>query len=209
MIDAMKDFNKEFFQSSWGENGYYETFSYGVGYKKVCEVGIYPFVSDSKVALEIGSGGGTFTQFMVNKFEKLTAIDVIKRPPQFNDYENFTYIELGDKDFSCTGIKRNSIDFCFAYNVFCHLSNKALTEYLKSVNRVMKKDGDFVFMLSKFSSRLVENINQYSLGDLLPMGHFYQDLRTLDIIVDLKQWDIVNNNLIPEHRDILVHLKKN
>lgn len=207
----MSDLNKEYFQSSWGENGYYETFSYGVGYKNVIEATINPFISQDKTALEIGPGGGTFTQFMVGKFKHLTAIDVIRKPPQFDLYESFKYIELPNKCFRCNGVKDRSIDYCFSYNVFCHLSNVALSEYIRDVNRVMKSGGDFIFMISNFehTRRLTENADKYTLGSFLPMGHFYQDLRTLDIIVDLKQWDIVNNNLIPEHRDILVHLKKN
>lgn len=38
------------------------------------------------------------------------------------------------------------------------------------------------------------------------MGHFAQDDRTIDIIVG-EGWEIISRNMIPEHRDIVVHLK--
>jgi SAM-dependent methyltransferase len=204
----MKDFSKDFFQNAWGEDGYYETFNYGVGYLKVCEVGITPFYDENKKALEIGPGGGTFTQFLINKFKHLIAIDVIKMPRQFSEYKDFTYLELNDKYFTCP-LPLNYIDFCFSYNVFCHLSNDALKQYIESINKVMKVGGDFVFMLSNIShSGKFDDVTKYTIGDMLPMGHFYQDDRTIDLIVDFNQWDIVNRNMLPNHRDILVHLKK-
>lgn len=206
----MSELSKSFFQEAWGEHGYYEYFSYGVGIDKVCEVALTPFLSEEKRALEIGSGGGTFTDRMVDKFKRLTAIDVIRIPERFKEFNNFEYIELPNKSFSCDGVRKKSIDFCFCYNVFCHLSNEAIKEYLIAVNGVLKHGGDFVFMLSNFkhTSRVTESPGQYKLGDFLPMGHFYQDLRTLDLVADLKKWYVVSDNLLPDHRDIIIHLKK-
>jgi SAM-dependent methyltransferase len=191
----MTDFTKEFFQRTWGPKGYYENFSYGVGYKKVYEICVMPFLGGN--VLEIGCGGGTFTMLMIGKCN-LTCIDVIKKP--FDLPVN--YIELGCQDYQCSGVLDESKDFVFAYNIFCHLSNEALIQYIKSVYRVLKPLGDFVFMLSSYGA-------SYSgeLGTLLPMGHFAQDDRTIDIVVG-KEWQIVSRNMIPEHRDIIVHLKK-
>ena len=201
-----EDFDKHFFQTAWGEEGYLEPFSYGVGIETVCEVGLVPFLSPHKDALEIGPGGGTFTQRMVGQFNHLTVMDVIRQPKAFEAYENFTYIELSDKNFDCP-VDAYSIDFCFSYNVFCHLSNEALNKYLKGINKALKFGGDFVFMLSNY--RHTSQFGKgYSLGDFLPMGHFYQDLRTLDLIADFNEWEIINNNSLPDHRDIVCHLRK-
>lgn len=203
----MTDFSKSYFQDVWGE-GYYEHFSYGVGIDKVFEACILPFIGD-KIALEIGPGGGTFTELMIDKFMYLIAIDVIRMPEKFSTYENFRYLELPNQNYSCPGIRSNLIDFCFCYNVFCHLSNDAIWEYIKSVHRVLKPGGDFVFMLSNFkhTQKHVSNPEKYSLGDFLDMGHFYQDLRTLDLVAG-KEWEIIERSMLPDHRDIIVHLKK-
>jgi len=205
-----KDFSKEFFQRTWGENGYYENFSYGVGIGNVYQKAITPFWNLEHNALEIGSGGGSFTEGIVTYFKHLTAVDVIKMPESFKAFKGFTYIELPDKSYNLPGIPDESMDYVFAYNVFCHLSNEALIEYLKAVHRVMKPGGNFVFMLSDFNhtKNHIKNASEYQLGDLLPMGHFYQDGRTIDIIADKEQWEIVNRNMIREHRDIIIHLKK-
>jgi SAM-dependent methyltransferase len=201
------DLSKAFFQKAWGE-GYYEHFSYGVGIDNVFEKCVVPFCSQDKTALEIGPGLGSFTEMMWYKFEHFTAIDVIKMPSVFNNYiDSFTYHELTNQSFDCGPVKTHSIDFCFSYNVFCHFSNAAIREYLKSVYKVLKTGGDFVFMISNYENVKKHVTGNYSLGDFLPMGHFYQDLRTLDLVVG-PEWKIVNRNMIPEHRDILIHLKK-
>lgn len=195
-----KDFTKQFFIQSWGEDGYYENFSYGVGIDKVCDLCLYPFININKEVLEIGSGGGVFTNKIFRSVKRLTCLDVIPKPNGFPDSIN--YIELGNQDYSCTGVPSNSIDFAFAYNVFCHLSNDAIKQYLVSVNRVLRQGGDFVFMLSAYG-----RTSDQPLGTLLPMGHFVQDERTLPLVI-VEGWEVVSENMIPEHRDIIVHLKK-
>lgn len=201
----MVDFSKTYFQKVWKE-GYYEHFSYGVGIDKVFQTCVVPFLTGA--VLEIGSGGGVFTEMIQSKCT-LTAIDVIKMPDKFIEFENFRYHELSDKSYDCRPIKSASIDFCFSYNVFCHLSNDAITEYLKSVYRVLRIGGNFVFMLSRFEHAKdhVPNYEKYSLGDLLPMGHFYQDERTIDLVIG-EGWEIASRDMIPEHRDMIIHLNK-
>lgn len=199
--------NKEFFQRTWGDEGYYEYFSYGVGIKKVMEVCLFPFFDNNKVALEIGCGGGTFTEKMIGRFEYVIAIDVIKRPRHLY-HKDFTYIELPDNTYNCEGILDNCIDFCFSYNLFCHLSNEQIKEYISDVHRTLKPRGDFVFMLANYKHTKKHLDKEYDLGELTPVGHYVQDERTLDFIIDKDQWEVVSPNMIPEHRDIIVHLKK-
>ncbi len=201
-----KDFSKDFFQNAWGPDGYYERFNYGVGFDKVVQTCLVPFFNLDHVALEIGSGGGTFTEKMVNLFAHVTAVDVIKMPVKFDKWsrEKFKYREQGEQSFFiCDPF--DVYDFAFSYNCFCHLSNEALKEYVASVHSVLKPGGNFVFMLANYN----KNPQGYTgeLGELLPFGHFYQDDRTIDIIVG-EGWEIVSRNMIPEHRDIIVHLKK-
>jgi|GEM_PF-2818684 len=206
-----KNFTKDFFQLAWGAEGYYENFNYGLGIESVCDVSLTPFLSLKKNALEIGCGGGVFTERMIGKFKSVTGIDVISKPKKFDEFKEFNYIELPNQSFDCKGVLVNSIDFCFSYNVFCHLSNEALAEYLISVNKVLKKGGDFVFMIANFEhskKHFPNEINNFKIGDMLPIGHFYQSTETLNIIADLNKWEIVNSNLLPEHRDIIIHLKK-
>jgi SAM-dependent methyltransferase len=201
-----QDFDKEFFQRSWGKDGYYEEFSYGVGINRVLDECVRPYLSQDKTALEIGCGGGTFTQFMQGNFKLLYGLDVIKKPSRFDSYKPFKFIELPDKTYKCAGVNDKTIDYVFAYNVFCHLSNEALTSYLADVNRVLKSGGDFIFMLSNYRN-VKDKHKSDKFGHLLGMGHFYQDDRTLDAIIG-EGWKIINRNIIQEHRDIIIHLRK-
>ncbi len=205
----MIDFTKEEFQNFW-PMGYYENFGWGVGIETVIAKSIIPFLDPNKIALEIGCGGGVFTKRM--RFKHTYAIDVIKKPASLDGISNLTFIEAPDRDFTCFGIEDNSIDFCYSYGVFCHLSNTALIEYVNSVYRVLKPGGDFVFMISCFENIKAANPNfeDYSklkLGDLMKIGHFVQDQRTIRLIVD-SRWETVTENLIPNHRDLIIHLKK-
>jgi FkbM family methyltransferase len=213
MSHRPEDFTKEFFQRSWGTEGYYEKFSYGVGIDKVIQICLLPFLTAEKVALEIGSGGGTFTDYMVGKTKHTTAIDVIKMPTKFSSYPKFNYMEMPDRDFTCPGMAPDNFDFAFCYNVFCHLSNGALKEYInKGIRKVVKPGGDFVFMLAnfKFTSQKFENSHEFKREEnrLTPVGHFHQDEQTVHEIVNPIYWDIVNADMLPGHRDLVIHIRK-
>ena len=207
MTDYTKtDFTKKQFQDFWGADGYYENFQFGVGIERVVEKTITPFYSNTKTALEVGCGGGVFTDRLIGHFKHLYAIDVIAKPNRFK-WDDFTFIEVPNQDYTCHGIESNTIDYCFSYGVFCHLSDQALKEYFENVYRVLKKGGNFVFMISNFEKFTAgENCSSFKRGDLLPGGHFVQDDRTLDLLGD--KWKIVSRDMIPEHRDLLIHLKK-
>lgn len=205
-----QDFSKEFFQQSWGPDGYYEEFNYGVGFNEVVQRCLVPFFNLNHNALEIGSGGGAFTKKMVGRFNHVTAVDVIKMPEGFEKYskDKFNYWELPDKSYHLHTMAFEVIDFAFSYNCFCHLSNEAIKEYLASINRILKPGSSFIFMLANYHhSRNQPYCESAELGDLLPFGHFCQDERTLPLVIG-EGWEVVSENMIPEHRDIIVHLKK-
>ncbi len=211
---ADHEFSKDFFQEAWGKDGYYEHFNYGVGIEKVIELSLAPFLSMDRQVLEIGSGGGVFTENIQGRVKHLTAIDVIKMPARFSQFQNFSFIELPDKDYVCTGVDSDRYDFAFSYNVFCHLPNIALYTYInEGIHRVLKTGADLVFMLANFeytSIHFQEQAGDYKREQnrLTPVGHFHQDKLTVFDITDPEKWEIVNLDIIKEHRDIIVHLRK-
>jgi len=202
------DFTKQSFIDFWGDTGYYEEFTYGIGIYEVIERTIVPF--SNKTCLEIGCGGGVFTKVLSEQFDEVTAIDVIPIHDGIR-YHNVKYKELDNQDYNCSGIPENSIDFVFSYGVFCHFSNDAIKKYMQSIYRVLKPGGNCVIMISNFDKLKVEfptfaDWSKYKFGDLMSIGHFYQDDRTVDIMKH--KFKIVSRNLTPDHRDIVVHLKK-
>jgi len=57
---------------------------------------LVPFFNLEHNAVEIGSGGGAFTKKMIGKFRHVIAVDVIKKPEQFNKWslENLIYEQV-------------------------------------------------------------------------------------------------------------------
>ena len=205
------NFTKEFFQTAWGKAGYQEDIKYGVGMDKICQVCLTPFFNSTKTALEIGCGGGSFTKRIVGNFKHLTAIDVIAPPPQFASFKNFSFYELPNQNTTCSGVPDSSIDFVWCYNVFCHLSDDMIASYLKGAHRVLKPGGDFVFMLSNFEKVRSYNPDPskvYQRGEKMPLGHYMQDETTLGTVSRWYDWDVINPNMLPDHRDIVIHLRK-
>ena len=202
------DFTKEFFIRVW-PNGYSEP-GYGIGNNEIVKICITPFKDKEKNVVEIGPGAGVFTRHLLD-FKHIYLLDVVPRPAAIPKNENITFIELADQDFFCTGIEDNTIDFIFAHGVFCHLSNDALKTYMTSIHRILKTGGDCIFMIANIENTkksFKEDINEFKLGDLLPMGHFYQSQETLDFIIDSNDYEFINRNMSPDHRDFLVHIKK-
>jgi hypothetical protein len=75
----------------------------------------------------------------------------------------------------------------------------------------LKPGGELVCTFSNFvnsKQHFLETADQYKRGDMLPIGHFYQDQDTVMLVSDPEQWEIINPNMIPEHRDLIVHLRK-
>lgn len=125
---------------SWGKTGYLETWD---GYDKNYFNDVCGFIlkelgkEKSKTTLEIGAGGGYWTGELVEHSMQVIALDVIDKPEQIDKY--VFWLTRGDDQFNCQGISTEYIDFVFSFGTFCHFSVKDCEEYLKDINRVMKK----------------------------------------------------------------------
>lgn len=140
----MTDFTKDEFIGFWGNRGYIETFD---GYEKNWTSEIITMVKshvnkDSTV-LEIGCGGGYWTNQIAPICYQMYAIDLIPSP-SLNP--KVVYIENDNQQFNCKSIPSNSVDFVFSFGVFCHLSLSACDEYLQDILRVLKPTGKALLM---------------------------------------------------------------
>jgi cyclopropane fatty-acyl-phospholipid synthase-like methyltransferase len=209
-----KEFTKDEFQSLWGEEGYYDNCQLGIGIDSVCDKVLYPHLSPSKTVLEIGCGGGVFTERIAKRVQAVVAIDVIKKPSRLEAIRNLMYLELPNQNYECKGVAMGAIDFAFSSGCFCHLPYHALKEYLRSVHKVLVEGGEFVFMISdwEYLKNLCTDFERETLkpNDFTSAGHFYQDHTTLKSIMDETQWEVISEDMIPEHEtwDRYIHLKK-
>jgi SAM-dependent methyltransferase len=86
-----------------------------------------PFLGTPEVILEIGCGGGRFTEMLLPKCSVLIATDTAP-----------TMLKLG---LGLSPIKNESVDAAFSYGVFVHLQHWDIYNYLCELKRVLKPGG--------------------------------------------------------------------
>lgn len=207
------DFSKKDFISFWGTDGYKEDFgnykSWNYTVVDLVNHCIIPYSEKSGVVLEIGSGGGVWTKYLIKYFKKCICLDVIPKP---NNFENVDYIELDNKDYKCSGVENDSIDFIWSFGLFCHLSYDAKFEYLKNIKIKMKPNACGVIMFTNAekywpSEKNLDNLNKDQLLNCNMNGWFYDNPK---ITVELfsKAGFKTYKQLIPDFRDSLFYFKK-
>jgi Methyltransferase domain len=100
---------------------------------------LLPLLSAELVGVEIGPGGGRWTQYL-QRIKRLYAVDFhqelldeLKR--NFNR-PNIIPIKNNGDDFP--GISDNEVDFVFSLGVFVHLDLPIIEAYLNNMKRIMK-----------------------------------------------------------------------
>ena len=162
----MSDYTKHQFLSLW-PTGYRETFDgYGSHARETVKDAVTSNARGS-TCLEIGCGDGYFTkEWLVPLFEKLYAIDLRPSARELSGCPKVTYLEAGDRDYTCSGVPDQSVDFVYSFGCFCHLPVSACASYLKSFRRVMRPGAAAVIMFANWnrhpSLRMMEKPEQYA-----------------------------------------------
>ena len=108
---------------------------------KVVKRHLRPYVTPDSVVMEIGPGGGRFTQFLVDARE-LVLVDLNK---QFFRYlrkrfrkqrRKLTFYETSG--YELEDIDDGSIDFVFSFGTFVHIDAEDIDEYLGEISRVLR-----------------------------------------------------------------------
>jgi ubiquinone/menaquinone biosynthesis C-methylase UbiE len=116
-----------------------------------------PFLGTCDVVLEIGPGGGRFTEILLPKCRKLIAIDTSKTMldllrERFRGDERIEYQYSEGRGLE--GVPDGSIDAAFSYGVFVHLQHWDIFNYLLELNRVLRPGGKAVIQHSNTLSEL-------------------------------------------------------
>ncbi len=103
-----------------------------------------PFLGRPNIILEIGSGGGRFTEILLQKCNKLIATDTSPTmlellQERFQDNNKIDCMLLNGLGLS--PIPDSSIDAGFSYGVFVHLQHWDIFNYLSELGRVLKPGG--------------------------------------------------------------------
>jgi cyclopropane fatty-acyl-phospholipid synthase-like methyltransferase len=101
-----------------------------------------PYLVPGSAVLEIGSGGGRFTQYLLAAGELIVvdlnpeSFDYLRR--RFPDRRFTTYTTSG---FELQGVAGASIDFVFTFDVFVHVEPEGIQAYLFEIERVLRPSG--------------------------------------------------------------------
>ena len=122
---------------------------------------VLPYVNQQQVALEIGPGGGRWTQYLLG-FAKVLAVDFhqqvldqLKR--DFRSSQNIVYIKNNGSDLP--GIGQETVDFAFSFGIFVHLDFNTITSYLQEIRRVIKCGGNVVIQYSD-KTKIMAQLNE-------------------------------------------------
>ncbi len=116
-----------------------------------------PFLGTTDVLLEIGPGGGRFTELLLPKCRRLIAIDTSPAMlellrERFGADAPIEY-QLGD-GLGLAGVASSSVDAAFSYGVFVHLQHWDIYNYLRELQRVLKPAGKAIIQHSNTFSEL-------------------------------------------------------
>jgi SAM-dependent methyltransferase len=130
---------------------------------KVVDHYIQPYVTANATIVEIGSGGGRWTQYLVGA-KKLIAVDI--NPiffeslcARFPDAHLEFYQSAG---FELTGIASGTIDYVFSFGTFVHIEPAGIAAYLSEIRRVLKPGGVAVIQYAAKDKRAARSKRTFS-----------------------------------------------
>lgn len=118
---------------------------------------IEPFFGQCEVMLEIGPGGGRFTEVLLPKCRRLIAADTSAAMlsllrKRFRQDERLEYLRLDGSGLA--GVPDDSVDAAFSYGVFVHLQHWDIYHYLTELKRVLRPGGKALIQHANSFSQL-------------------------------------------------------
>lgn len=111
---------------------------------KVVKRYLRPHVTPDSVVLEIGPGGGRWTQFLIGARD----IVLVELNDQFFRYLRKRFRKQRRKlrfyhtsGYELSGVESESIDFVFSFGTFVHIDPEGIDDYLGEIARVLHSGG--------------------------------------------------------------------
>lgn len=163
---------------------------------KVVKKYLRPYVSPDSVVMEIGPGGGRWTQFLVGARE----VVLVELNTQFFRYlrkrfrkqkRKLTFYETSG--YELEGIDAGSIDFVFSFGTFVHIDPDGIDEYLGEIFRVLRSGGTGTIQYADRDKPYLHTVPDYA-------GFSDMNAPKMEALVAGRGFEIVEHD-----RDLLDH----
>jgi SAM-dependent methyltransferase len=143
----------------------------------VVERFVIPFVNESTSALEIGSGGGRWTQFLLS----CKLVYCVELNPEMFKYlkkrfgksKNLKYIRTNGSDFPTVPI--DSIDFVFSFGTLVHLDVEIIESYISNLRKIVRPHCNLCLQFSNKSKPLARDNPDFSENNPDTMTHLLEN----------------------------------
>lgn len=105
---------------------------------------LHPHMPEDGAIVEIGPGGGRWTETLLEVGSHVTAVDISEEclrvcGERFSKNENVSFVLTPGNELP--GVEDESIDAIWSFDVFVHINRAEVEDYAKEFARVLKPDG--------------------------------------------------------------------
>ena len=149
---------------------------------------IYKNINKDFTVLEIAPGHGRWSEFILNKCNKLILVDLNPKcidfcKKKFFNFKNIEYYVNDGKKLNF--IKDDSIDFIFSYDSFVHMEKDVIESYFNEFSRILKIGGTAII---HHAGRNNIALKLNFLNNFGKIGKFIYKLISLNIFFRLHEW---------------------
>ena len=158
IVDFAPSEEEPFFGDRWGDPGDEPLIS-------VRKEFIEPYVRAGQNVVEIGAGGGRFTQFLlpakhITIVDLNTAVFEYLRRRFAGLQEKFAYYQTSG--YEIAAVPDESIDLVFTFDCFVHVEPEGILAYLQEIERILKPDGRAVVHYGDINKEIARENNGFS-----------------------------------------------
>lgn len=131
---------------------------------KVVKRYLRPHVTPESVVLEIGPGGGRWTQFLIDARE----VVLVELNAQFFPYLRKRFRKQRRKlrfyetsGYELGGIEDGSVDFVFSFGTFVHIDPEGIDAYLGEVGRVLRAGGTATIQYADRTKPFIQTVPDF------------------------------------------------
>tara|TARA_Y100000310_G_scaffold274205_2_gene290070 strand:+ start:11807 stop:12436 length:630 start_codon:yes stop_codon:yes gene_type:complete len=167
---------------------------------------IIPYMKEGGVILEIGPGGGRWTEELISLADTLILVDLCEACITHcrQRFQGHTHIQCIKNDGkSLAAMSSNSIDSIFSFDVFVHIAPDDIASYVAEFHRVLKPGGIGVIHHAK------EGRNTGWRSDMTAekFASLVQN-NSLHLITQFSGWDDNGNPMMQSQKDVFTVLQK-